>query len=46
MMMIMIPALANGLRERKENDDPRLVFYLKTKTLLVRNTFFSNFFLK
>ena len=41
----MIPALANGIRERKENDDPRLVFYLKTKTLLVRTLFFQFFFL-
>ena len=32
----MIPALGNGLRERKEKDDPLLVSYLKIRTLLVR----------
>ena len=42
IIIIIIPALANGLRKRQEKEAPRLVSYLKIRTLYLEHFLFTH----
>ena len=42
IIIIKIPALTNGLRKRQEKEVPRLVSYLKIRTLYLEHFLFTH----